>query len=84
MEVGVYMEYLKNITDIRKEIEKNVGRDVKLKANVGRRKMYESTGTIEQVYPSIFVVRLDNESKGCVSFSYSDVLTKTVTLSYNN
>lgn len=78
------MEYLKNITDIRKEIEKNVGRDVKLKANVGRRKMYESTGTIEQVYPSIFVVRLDNEVKGCVSFSYSDVLTKTVTLSYNN
>lgn len=78
------MEYLKNITDIRKEIEKNVGRDVKLKANVGRRKMYESTGTIEQVYPSIFVVRLDNEVKGCISFSYSDVLTKTVTLSYNN
>lgn len=84
MEEGVFMEYYNNITDIKNEIEKNVGRDVKLKANVGRRKMYESTGTIENVYPSIFVVRLDNEAKGCVSFSYSDVLTKTVTLSYKN
>lgn len=78
------MEYYNNIADIKNEIEKNVGRDVNLKANVGRRKMYESTGTIEQVYPSIFVVRLDNEAKGCITFSYSDVLTKTVTISYTS
>jgi|LSQX01.3.fsa_nt_gb uncharacterized protein Veg len=84
MEEGVLMEYYNNITDIKNEIEKNVGRDVNLKANVGRRKMYESTGTIEQVYPSIFVVRLDNEAKGCITFSYSDVLTKTVTISYTS
>ncbi|MBR0576703.1 Veg family protein [Proteiniclasticum sp. BAD-10] len=77
------MEY-KNITDIRNEIQQNVGRDVNLKANMGRRKMYESSGTIEKVYPSIFVVRLDNDTKGCVSFSYSDVLTKTVMISYKN
>ena len=84
MEEGVLMEYYNNIADIKNEIEKNVGRDENLKANVGIRKMYESTGTIEQVYPSIFVVRLDNEAKGCITFSYSDVLTKTVTISYTS
>jgi len=84
MEEGVFMEYFNNITDIKNEIEKNVGRDVSLRANVGRRKMYESSGTIEQAYPSIFVVRLDNESKGRITFSYSDVLTKTVLISYKS
>jgi uncharacterized protein Veg len=75
---------VESIEAIREEISNNVGKNVKLKANVGRRKIYESTGIIEQAYSSIFLVRLDNESKGTVTFSYSDVLTKTVQLLYKN
>lgn len=78
------MEDFDNIQDIKEEITNNVGKDIKLRANLGRRKMYEITGTIEQVYPSIFLVRLDNEANGKLTFSYSDVLTKIVTLSYEN
>ncbi|NLC66029.1 MAG: hypothetical protein GX752_03680 [Clostridium sp.] len=78
------MEKFDNIQDIKEEIKKNVGKDIKLEANLGRRKMYVSTGTIEQVYPSIFLVRLDNEARGKLTFSYSDVLTEIVTLSYKN
>lgn len=78
------MEKFDNIQDIKEEIKRNVGKDIKLEANLGRRKMYVSTGTIEQVYPSIFLVRLDNEARGKLTFSYSDVLTEIVTLSYKN
>lgn len=78
------MEKINSIEAIKQEIENNVGKDVKLRANVGRRKMYESSGTIEQAYSSIFLVRLDNEAKGTITFSYSDVLTKTVQLLYKN
>jgi uncharacterized protein Veg len=83
-EEGVWMEKINSIEAIKQEIENNVGKDVKLRANVGRRKMYESSGTIEQAYSSIFLVRLDNEAKGTITFSYSDVLTKTVQLLYKN
>lgn len=78
------MEKKNSIAAIKREIEKNVGKNIKLRANIGRRKMYESTGTIEQAYPSIFLVRLDNESKGTITFSYSDILTKTVQLALKN
>lgn len=84
MEEGVLMEKKNSIAAIKREIEKNVGKNIKLRANIGRRKMYESTGTIEQAYPSIFLVRLDNESKGTITFSYSDILTKTVQLALKN
>ena len=36
----------------------------------------------ESVHPSIFVVRLDNDNQRTVTYSYSDVLTKTVSLYY--
>ncbi|MGL4949748.1 MAG: Veg family protein, partial [Anaeroplasmataceae bacterium] len=35
---------------------------------------------IESVYPSIFVVRLESDNERTVTYSYSDVLTKTVQL----
>ena len=41
-----------------------------------------STGVIEKTYPSIFLVRLDDENQRAVTYSYSDVLTKKVQLVY--
>ena len=38
----------------------------------------EYNGVIEQTYPSIFIVRLDDDTQRKVTYSYSDVLTKTV------
>ena len=70
------------LADIRKDIEENVGKTVTLKANGGRRKTFVSTGVIEKTYPSIFLVRLDDENQRAVTYSYSDVLTKTVQLVY--
>lgn len=68
---------------IKKDIESHVGDRVILKANGGRRKVFEDSGVIEKTYPSIFVVRLENDARRKVSYSYSDVLTKTVQLVYS-
>jgi len=67
---------------IRRELESYVGQVVKLRANRGRRKTFEKVGVLEKTYPSIFVVRVDeNNYRQRLSFSYADVLTETVELS---
>ena len=76
------MEGNKTLANIRRDIENHVGEKVTLKANGGRKKILVNDGGIESVHPSIFVVRLDNDNQRTVTYSYSDVLTKTVSLYY--
>lgn len=72
---------VKNVlTTIKKDIEGHVGEKVILKANGGRRKIVVNDGVLEKTYDSIFVIRLDSKANRMVSYSYSDVLTKTVQL----
>jgi uncharacterized protein Veg len=67
---------------IRKELEAYVGEKIKLRANRGRRRTFEKVGVLENTYPSIFVVRVDERNYyQRLSFSYADVLTETVELS---
>ena len=74
------MEKIKQLPTIRKDIERHVGEKVTLKANGGRKKILVNDGVLESVYPSIFVIRLENDTQRTVTYSYSDVLTKTVQL----
>ncbi|MBU5427954.1 Veg family protein [Tissierella pigra] len=65
---------------IRKDIEKCVGKKVKLRANKGRKRTVVRDGILEAAYPNLFVVRICNEydSSRKVSYTYTDVLTGTV------
>ncbi|SHE80791.1 Veg family protein [Clostridium fallax] len=76
------MEKMKTLTTIKRDIESHLGQKVTLKANGGRRKVLVNNGVLESVYPSIFVVRLETDTQRTVTYSYSDVLTKTVQLDF--
>lgn len=69
-----------DLFEIKKDMENFVGGRIKLRANKGRKKSFVREGILESTYPSIFVVRFENdyESVRRVSFTYSDVLTKAV------
>ncbi len=70
---------------IRKDLESHVGEKIQLRANRGRRKTLEKIGILENTYPSIFVIRVDEVSYNQrLSFSYADVLTETVELTIFN
>ncbi len=70
--------------EIRKKLESHLGEKIKLRANRGRRKTYEKEGVLESTYPSIFIIRVDeNNYFQRLSFSYADVLTETVELSFD-
>ncbi|MBQ7109042.1 MAG: Veg family protein [Clostridia bacterium] len=75
----------KELIGIKENLAENVGSKVKLKSKYGRKKVVVREGVIENTYPSIFTVMLDAEddvvtSERRVSYSYADVLTKTVEL----
>ncbi|NLZ93117.1 MAG: Veg protein [Firmicutes bacterium] len=66
---------------IRQSLESHVGQKIRLRAHRGRRKTLEKVGILENTYPSIFVVRIDEPNYyQRLSFSYADVLTETVEL----
>jgi len=70
--------------EIRKKLETHLGEKIKLRANRGRRKTFEKEGVLESIYPSIFIVRVDeNNYFQRLSFSYAEVLTETVELSFD-
>jgi uncharacterized protein Veg len=65
-------------------LDSNLGRRLTLKANGGRRKTIERCGILAETYPSVFVIELDQEENAFerVSYSYADVLTETVQLTF--
>jgi uncharacterized protein Veg len=68
------------LLEIKKNLDAHVGQKIRLRANGGRRKTIERTGVLEETYPSVFIVKLDEEQHSFkrVSYSYADILTETV------
>lgn len=60
-------------------IKKLQGEQVKMKVNLGRKKVVFLDGVVKDVYPSLFTVFLPVEAK-LVSYSYSSVLCGDVKL----
>ncbi len=76
----------KTIVEIKEALEARVGMPLKVKANGGRRKTIERTGILEETFPSVFVIKLDQDKNSFerVSYSYTDVLTETVELTFSD
>ena len=72
------------LISIKDVLHKNIGNKVKLTAKKGRKKSIIRQGVIEETFPSIFIVKLDNtieelpSSSRRVSYSYTDILTKAI------
>jgi uncharacterized protein Veg len=68
------------LMEIRRSLEPHVGSRIMLRANGGRRKTVERIGVLEEIYPSVFIVKLDQEQNAFkrVSYSYADILTESV------
>lgn len=67
---------------IRTDLGTMMGDRMRLKANMGRSKIVEREGTLEEIHPALFVVKVQEKRNRTarVSYSYVDVLTGTVEL----
>ena len=68
-----------NINEVKKNIEGCIGQKVLLRGSLGRNKSFEKEGTLVNTYPNIFVVKMDDSQRN-VTYSCTDILTKTVEL----
>lgn len=66
-----------DITNLKTDIIEKVGQKIIVKGSLGRSKTFEKEATIEKAYPNIFVVRYEENNRN-VTYSYTDVLTRTV------
>ena len=64
-----------NLEQVKMEILKLKGQDVEMQVNKGRKKVVCYEGVVEDIYNSVFVVRIKNDSyRDKLSCSFSDVL----------
>ena len=75
----------KSVHEIRKEVESKVGEEVILKADMGRKRVKTQSGVIVDAFPSVFTVKVSNDFdvERTVSYTYSDILTSTVKLTWS-
>lgn len=64
-----------NLNDIKNKILEIKGKEIDISINRGRKKIDSYNGKIENIYPSVFTVKIiDGDSLKNVTCSYSDVL----------
>ena len=66
-----------DISNLKTDILEKVGQKIIVKGSLGRSRTFEKEATIEKAYPNIFVVRYEENNRN-VTYSYTDVLTRTV------
>ena len=66
-----------DIANLKTDIIDKIGQKIIVKGSLGRSKAFEKEATIEKAYPNIFVVKYEENNRN-VTYSYTDVLTRTV------
>ena len=72
-----------NNKSIRKALSNYLGKTVMIKYNLGRNKYEMYRATIKNLYNQVFLVEVESENRVIKSFSYADIITKTIKI-YDN
>lgn len=67
---------------IKEKLNNYLGKDAVIKYNLGRNKYEKYNVIIKKLYNNLFLVELKDESKEIKSFTYSDVITKTIKIDF--
>lgn len=71
------------ISEIKKTLLEHLGDVVSIKYNLGRNKYEEYEAEIKELYDYVFLVECSNEVGYITkSFTYIDVITKTIKIDY--
>ena len=68
-----------DIANLKTDIGEIIGKKVIVKGSLGRSKTFEKEAILEKAYPNIFVVKYEENERN-VTYSYTDILTRTVQL----
>lgn len=66
-----------NITKVKEDVSKYIGKPLHFKYNGSRNQIEEFDGTIENIYNSIFTIKI-NDTSMVKTFTYSDIITESL------
>lgn len=69
------------ISKVRASVYRQCGNRVKIQLDRGRNKVDVQEGVIQEAYPSVFTILVDDEQDNApqlLSFSYTDIITKDI------
>lgn len=66
-----------DISSVKTDIFDRVGQKIIVKGSLGRSKEFEKEGTLEKAYSNLFIVKYEENDRN-VTYSYTDILTRTV------
>lgn len=70
------------LQEIKNKVSDNIGNDVVIKCNLGRNKIEKYHARIKETYKNVFIVEVNDRRCEIKSFSYTDVITKTIKIDY--
>lgn len=68
-----------DISSLKTDITDKIGQKIIVKGSLGRSREFEKEGIIEKVYSNLFVVKYE-ENNRTASYTYTDLLTRTIEL----
>lgn len=72
-----------NIETVKEQLNSHIGDSATIKCNLGRNKYEKYNVVIKKLYNHIFLVEVENKYQNFIkSFSYTDVITKTIKIDY--
>ena len=67
---------------VKEKLNSHIGKEAIIKYSLGRNKYEKYKVVIKQLYKNIFLVEVKDENKEIKSFTYSDVITKTIKIDF--
>ncbi len=72
------------LDEIKRKITQLKGKDISIQANRGRKKIENFCGVIDNIYPSVFTIKVKDSSRDNLTCSYSDVLCGDIKIQDSN
>ena len=71
------------LQEIKEKVNENIGKNVTIKYNIGRNRIEKYNVKIKQAYKNLFIVETKNKDNTEIkSFTYADIMTKTIKIDY--
>ena len=67
---------------VKEKLNSHIGKEAIIKYSLGRNKYEKYKVVIKELYKNIFLVEVKDENKDIKSFTYSDVITKTIKIDF--
>ncbi|MDO5557469.1 MAG: Veg family protein [Clostridia bacterium] len=77
------MIFKNEIANLKQDFEGYVGKKIIVKGNTTKTKGFQKEGVIDKIYSNIFVIRETDNDRN-ITYSYTDVLTKSIEVKIQN